>query len=238
MTALPPDPIASRALDGYLTAVATRLTGPGRVREAILAELHDGLLDAFAARLAGGATPAQAVAAATAEFGEPAAVAGGFASELAAATARRVALTLASTGPLIGLLWLAAYAASRFGPVRAAPPWRWPGTLPGAWLAFPLLCGAVAIAGLAALLVLASTGRLSRWLPLRLGLAPLAAATVAAAAMVVDLTVLGLLALQAVTRPGSLAWTPVAVAATVSLARLVLAGRATRRCQIAGGTPT
>jgi hypothetical protein len=118
MTALPPDPIASRAMDGYLTAVATRLTGPGRVREAILAELRDGLLDAFAARLAGGATPAQAVAAATGEFGEPAAVAGGFASELAAATARRVALALASTGPLIGLLWVAGCARRVANPPR------------------------------------------------------------------------------------------------------------------------
>jgi hypothetical protein len=225
MTTLPTD----ATIEGYLTAVAVRLTGPARLREAILAELRDGLLQAATARLARGSTPARAAAGAIEEFGDPASVARGFAPELAAATARRVALTLASTGPLIGLAWAIAYAAGRFGPPQAAPPWRWPQAPTGAWLALPLICGVVAIAGLAALLVVAETGRLSRWLPARLSLAPIAAATVGIAAIVVDLTVLGLLAIQAITQPASLAWTPLAVAATASLARLVLTGRAARR---------
>jgi hypothetical protein len=239
MTTQPPGAATHATIECYLTAVATRLTGPARLRKAILAELHDGLLEAVTARLTRGAAPAQAAIAAIEEFGDPAGVAGGFAPELAAATARRVALTLASTGPLIGLLWAIAYAVGRSGPVLAAlpgrwplaPPWRWPAAPSGAWLALPLICGLAAIAGLATLLVMASTGRLARWLPARPSLAPLAAATVGAAAMMVDLMLLGLLVLQAVTRPASLAWTPIALAATASLARLVLAGRATRRCR-------
>jgi hypothetical protein len=233
MTTLPGGAPVHARIDDYLAAVATRLAGPARARQAILHELRDGLLEAASAGLARGATPAQAATAAIEEFGDPPGVAGGFAPELAAATARRVALTLASTGPLIGLLWATAYAAGRFGPVRAVPPWRWPQAPTGAWLAFPLICGVVAIAGLATLLVVASTGRLSRRLPVRLGLAPIAAATVGVAAMIVDLTVLGLLAVLAVTQPRSLAWTPIALAAIASLARLILAARATRRCQAA-----
>jgi hypothetical protein len=230
MTTLPLDPAALATIEGYLAAVATQLSGPARAREAIMAELRDGLLEATGARLARGASPAQAATAAVVEFGHPQTVAAGFAPELAAATARRASFTLVGTGPLVGVLWATAYAAGRFGPVQAAPPWRWPAAPTGAWLAFPIICGVVAIAGLATLLMLASTARPSRWLPVRLGIAPLAGATVGVAAMLVDLTVLGLLTVQAVTAPGSVAWTVVAVAVAASVARLVLAGRVTRRC--------
>lgn len=91
---------------------------------------------------------------------------------------------------------------------------------------------------MATLLALASTGRCSRWLPFGLGLAPVAAATVAVAAMIVDLTVLGLLAVQVLTQPWSLAFAPVALAVAASVARLVLAGRTTRRCRTTGASLT
>lgn len=228
-----PDTDARDIIDGYLAAVATHLGGPARARKAILAELHDGLLEAIDAHLARGSTPAKAAVAAIDEFGDPRTVARAFAPELAANHARRVALTLAPTGPLVGLLWLAAYAASHYGPTRAAPPWRWPDLPTGAWLAFPLLGVLIAIAGLAALLVVASTGLPGRWLPTPPSLAPTAAATLGVAAITVDLTILGLLALQATTAAASLAPAPVTLAATASLTRLVLAARATRRCQTA-----
>jgi len=230
MTAPMPQATVHATIESYLTEVAARLVGPARMRGAILAELRDGLMEALGTRLARGVEPAHAAAAAIGEFGDPPSVARGFASELAAATARRVAFALASTGPPIGLLWAAAYA-GRFGLVHVGPPWRWPAAPTGAWLAFPLICAVVAIAGLAALTVVASTSRLSRWLPMRPTLAPVAAAAVAAAAMTVDLTMLGLLASQVVTRPGSLAWSSAAAAATASLTRLTLAGWATSRCQ-------
>lgn len=231
MTAEPLEVAAHATIEGYLRAVATRLTGPARARQAILAELRDGLLEAAGTHLALGRTPVEAADAAIGEFGDPASIASGFSPELAASTARRVALTLGSTGPFIGLLWLGAYAAGRFGPVEAAPPWRWPGAPTGAWLAFPLIGAAVATAVLATLLVLVSTGRLSRLLPTRRGAAPIAAATVGVAAITVDLTMLGLLAIQVTTQPDSLAWAPLAVAVAATLARLLVASRCTRRCQ-------
>jgi hypothetical protein len=231
MTTRPPDTAFPATIERYLTVVASRLGGPARRRAAIVAELRDGLLEAAGARQARGATPQQAAAAAIEEFGDPAAVARGFAPELAAASARRLALGLASTGPLVGLLWLAAYVTSRFGPVEAAPPWRWPAKPPGAWLGFPIVGVAVLVAGLATLLVLASTGPLSRALPVRLAAAPVAAAVVPVAAIIADLTMLGLVAIQVSTRPGSLAWAPLAAAITATLTRLMLSCRATRRCQ-------
>jgi hypothetical protein len=238
MNTRPLDAPAQSTIEGYLAAIAARLSGPARLREAIVAELRDGLLEAVRARLVAGATPAQAATAAAGQFGDADTVAAWFAPELAGATARRAALALIGTGPLVGTLWATAYAASRFGPVRAAPPWRWPAAPTGAWLGFPLLGLAVAIAGVATLLALASTGRCSRWLPFGLGLAPVAAATVAVAAMIVDLTVLGLLAVQVLTQPWSLAWAPVALAVAASVARLVLAGRTTRRCRTTGASLT
>ena len=231
MTTPPPETAVRATIEGYLTGVASRLGGPARRRAAIVAELRDGLLEAAGARQARGATPQQAAAAAIEEFGDPTAIAHGFAPELAAASARRVALGLTSAGPLVGLLWLAAYVTSRFGPVEAGPPWRWPAQPPGAWLGFPIVGVAVLMAGLATLLVLASTGPLSRVLPIRLAAAPVAAAVVPVAAIITDLTMLGLATIQVSTRPGALAWAPLAVAMTATLTRLVLSCRATRRCR-------
>jgi hypothetical protein len=78
-------------------------------------------------------------------------------------------------------------------------------------------------------LVVAATGRASRWLPTRPTLAPAAAATVGIAAVVVDLTMLGMLTGQALVAPAALAWTPAGLAAAASLTRVVLASRATSR---------
>jgi hypothetical protein len=97
-----PDPV----IDRYLTTVAARLTpvGPAQLRRSILAELRDGLLEACAAHQAHSLTPPQAAAAATAEFGDPHALAAAFTPELAAAQARRTALALIRSGPLVGVL--------------------------------------------------------------------------------------------------------------------------------------
>jgi hypothetical protein len=238
MTTRPLDTTRPATIEGYLNAVATHLTGPARARRAILAELHDGLLEATSAQQAHGATPHQAATAAIEEFGDPAMIARGFASELAAASARRVAVTLTSTGPFVGLLWLAAYATSRLGPVELAPPWRWPAAPAGSWFAFPIVGAAVLVSALATLLVLASTGRRFCLLPTQPGTVALAAAIVGVAAIVVDLTMLGLLATKVTTQPDSLAWAPLALAITTTLTRLLLASRATRHCQALHATLT
>lgn len=217
----PPTPAAHRILDGYLADLAARLPGPTRARQAILAELGDGLADATQAHLASGLPPAAAARAAVAEFGDPPTLADAFAPELTGLQARRRALTLIRTGPLVGGLWVAALAASQI------PPWRH--GLASVWVGLPLVGLAILAAGLATLLVVAATGRASRWLPARPTLAPAAAATVGIAAVVVDLTMLGMLTGQALVAPAALAWTPAGLAVAASLTRLVLASRAASR---------
>jgi hypothetical protein len=213
------------AVADYLGAVTARLAGPAAARVAITDELRDGLLEALEAHQGRGCSQAEATAAAIAEFGDPAAVAAEFGPELGAAQARRVALGLLVTGPLVGLAWIAAVA------VNALPPWRH--QLIGPWLALPLVGVALAVAGPALGLSVATTGRLSR----RLGpvvpraTLPLTAAAVAAlAAVVADLTLLGIISGHALTGPGSPVWAPVVLAASASLARVTVAGRAARRC--------
>src|SRR5262245_44672369 len=141
-TSLPPGPAGPQQIEAeinveietYLAAIATHLAslglpGPRRARQAIIAELRDGLLEATTARLEQGLHPKRAARAALEEFGDPTAVASAFTPELAGIQARRTALTLTRTGPLVGVLWLAALAATHAHPLRHG--------LTGVWLAFP-----------------------------------------------------------------------------------------------------
>ena len=214
------------AVAGYLAAVAAQLTGPAAARVAVTDELRDGLIEALEAHQARGCSPQDATAAAIAEFGRPATVAAAFGPELAAVQARRVALGLLVTGPLVGLTWVTAVA------VNALPPWRH--QLTGPWLALPLAGLALAVAGPALGLTVAATGRLGRRLGggfgRRAALPPTAAAVAGLAAVLADLTLLAILGGQALSSPGSLVWAPVVVAAGASLTRVMLAGRAARRC--------
>jgi hypothetical protein len=243
-TSLPPEPAGPQHLEAqielkiedYLAEIATRLAslglaGPRRARQAIIAELRDGLLQATTANLEQGLRPQQAAQAALEEFGDPTAVAAAFAPELAGLHARRTALTLARTGPLVGVLWISALAAIHAQPLQHG--------LTGVWLAFPLVGAGLATAALGTILAVATTGRLSRWLTPRPQRAPTAAAMVAIAAMVVDLTLLGMLAGQATAAPTTLttlsgfgahgAAAVVILAPVASITRLALSGRATRR---------
>ena len=223
---------AGRLLEGWLVAVAARLPGLARTRGAVVAELRDGLHEGLGAHQARGLGPVPAAQATLAEFGDPDQVAHAFAPELAAVHARWVALTLVRTGPLLGALWITALLASPLSTPPTADsmaPWRWP-WLPGPWAGLPVL-GLVLLIGVqAAVLAVATTGRLSRRLPAGPRLAPTAAAAAALAGMTVDLALLGMLSAQAFISPRQLAWTPATAAAIASLTRLALAGRATRRC--------
>lgn len=144
--------IAEPAIEAYLDDIDARLIGPRRTRAAILEELRDGLQTATAAYRARDATPAAAVAAALEEFGSAPAVAEAFAGELANARARRVSLAYLLTGPFVGISWLL---------LLAPPDWwqRGPGAL---WSSIPAL-PLTMLGATAGLLVLAGTGRLSRW---------------------------------------------------------------------------
>jgi hypothetical protein len=222
------DPAARRVIGTYLAELADRLGGPPAMRAAILAELEDGLWAATAAHQAQPMSPEAAALAAVAEFGHPGTVAAGFGPELAAATGRRVGLGLLTSGPLVGSSWLLVAAAT------------WTGREPPA--ALGLVAGLVglvlAVAVPAALLAVAVSGRLSRWLPAGpqvAATAATAAATAASACVAGDLVLLtGMLA--ATVLAGGLAWPAGLLAAGASGMRLSLAGRAARRCLAARAT--
>lgn len=228
-TRSPGAPVPAQRIESYLSQVTAALPGPGRARAGIIAELRGGLLDAADAHLRAGLAPPAAAQTAVAEFGHPAQVAAGFRPGLAAAQARHVAAALLVTGPLIGLLWAAAARASHIG-VRDAPPWQWAGTPPAAPIAFPLMAAVFLITVWTALMTLAATGRLIRWLPHRPRLAPTTAAIAGFGAATVDLIILIVLASQLATAPAKLAAAPIALAAAASTSRLILARRAGQRC--------
>jgi hypothetical protein len=173
--------------------------------------------------------PAAATGAAIGEFGDPAQVARGFLPELAASHSRRMATILLVTGPLVGVLWLATAMASHLA-IRLAAFWHWTALPDGFGAGFPLSALTAAVTASAAVLGIAITGRLSRWLPARPRRAPLAAAIAGFGAIGADALGLLLLAAVLVAAPGMLSPVPAAGAAAASVARLLLARRAAYRC--------
>jgi len=224
-----PAPGGGVAVEGYLAAVSARLPGPAWARAGIVAELRSGLLDAADAHRAAGLPPAEATAAAIGEFGDPALVAGGFTAEIAARLARRVAVALLASGPLVGMLWITAALTSHLG-VRLAPPWEWQDLSAAVRVAIHLLAVPVGVTAWAALFGIASTGRLTRWLPAGPRRAATAGAVAGFAAVGADALGLTVFAAQLAAAPGTLAPIPAAAAAAASLVRLVLARRAAHRC--------
>jgi hypothetical protein len=214
------DPAARRVIGGYLAELADQLGRPSAARAAIVAELEDGLWTATIAHHASGLPPQAAATAAVAEFGDPRTVGAGFGPELAAATGRRVGLALLTTGPLVGASWL-----------LAAATWRWAGHEPPAALGLvAALVGLVLVVAVpAAVLSVAVSGRLSRWLPTGPQVGATAAATAASACVAGDLVLLGGL-LAWIVLAGGVAWPAALLAAGASSTRLSLAGRAARRC--------
>jgi HAAS domain-containing protein len=223
------DPAARRVIGGYLTELADQLGRPSAARAAIVAELEDGLWTATIALHASGLPPEEAARAAVAEFGDPRTVAAGFGPEMASATGRRVGLSLLATGPLVGSCWL----------LLAAATWRWAGQEPPAALGLvAALVGLVLVVAVpAAVLSVAASGRLSRWLPTGPQVGTTAAAVAAVACVAGDLVLLGGL-LASTELAGGVAWPAALLAAGASSTRLSLAGRAARRCLAARATLT
>lgn len=216
-------------IDAYLRQVAAIMPGPARARRDILAELRSGLLDAADAHRSAGLPAGAAAEAAITEFGDPRQVADAFRPHLAMVHARRVALTLVATGPVVGLLWTAAALASHIA-IRDAPPWQWPSAPPPSPAVFPAVGAALLIVVWSALATFAATGRLARWLPASPRIATATAATTGFGAAAADLAIIALLASQLASAPGTLAPLPVAAATAASLTRLTLARRAARTC--------
>jgi hypothetical protein len=217
----PLDPAARRVLEGYLAELAAGLAGPRATCTGIVVEVADGLAEATAVHQAQGMAPCAAARAAVAEFGDARLLAIEFGTELAAATGRRVGLGLLTTGPLVGLTWLAMAAAS------AARP----GPQPAAGLAVvAMVFGVVvALAVPAAVISVLATGRLTRRLPGGPRTAPTAAGLAAGLCVAGDLLLLSGLVAWAVTL-GGLVWPLAVTAAAASATRLTLSGRALSRC--------
>lgn len=215
MTASPQDP-ARLVVEDYLAALAVRLIGPRSTRAAVLEELRGGLHDATSGYATGGASPEAAARSAVAEFGTPEEVATALAEELGTLQARRTVTTLLLTGPLVGLWWLLLLAPS--------PRWFTPTQVWDAIPALPL----VALGTLTGLAVLATTGRLIRWLPASGPHGALAGAEVVAlACMAGDLAVLAMLAAS----PQPLSPALAGIAACASILRLACCAQVLRRCR-------
>jgi hypothetical protein len=223
------EPVPAMPIESYVAALAAALPGPVPARADIIAELRAGLLDCADTHQRAGLSPTLAAQAAVAEFGDPLQLAASFRPGLAARHARHVTATLLATGPVVGLLWLAAAHTSHIG-ARPAPPWRWANTPPIAPAAFPLMAAVMLVTITAALLTLAATGRVAHRLGDHFPLAPITAAVSGFGAATLDLILLALLVSQLTARPETLSPLPVTIAAAASLTRLHLAKRAGTRC--------
>lgn len=213
----PADP--ERAIESYLDEIAAKLDGPASARRDIMAELATGVVDTADAYRYGGLDPAQAARAAIAEFGSPDRIASGFRDELGAATARRTALTLMTAGFFTAALFCMAGLATH---VEGSAPAGFPA---GARLATLLAFVAASAAIGTHMFTLATTGRLTRWLPAR----PVASTAIAAGSTAAaDIAMLAALTIVAAATPATLAAFPLAAAGAASLTGFILATRAAR----------
>jgi hypothetical protein len=225
----PPEAGPEVAIEQYLAEVAGRLPGPRRAHTAIVTELRSGLLDTADAYRSAGLSPVQAAGRAVAEFGDPAEVAAAFRPEIAASQARRVVLIVLVTGPLVGVLWVAAGLTSQLG-IRFAPPWHGTGVPPMLLAGLCLVAVTVGVTAWAVFVGIATTGRLTRWLATQPRQAPTAAAIAGFGAVGADTLGLALLAAELVAAPGRLSPLLAAAAVVASVARIAFARRGARRC--------
>jgi hypothetical protein len=205
---------AAWIVDDYLAAVAACLPAGRRARQNMLAEIGDGLACAVDAHLADGAGPREAARAAVADFGDPRGLAGVLAHELAPATARWSGATLLVTGPLVGLVWVAAYR------TRSA---NWLSNIAAVLSGVPVFQLVMLVAIPAALVAMAGPyvhGRLT----LSPGLIPIAAIIATSAVVLGDATLVGTTLIH-----GRNISALIGAAILISVIRASLAGVAMRR---------
>lgn len=203
-----------RAIDVYLADIAARLPGHRRGRGALLAELHDGLVDAVDHYCARGMPPRLAADRAVRDCGSVEVVSRAYAELLVDCHARRTALALLATGPLIGGLWLITLV---------------PGDTPDALFeTTPALGILVAMAAAAAAVTIAATGRLRTLLPESFRLAQKAAGMACVTTVVVDAGILGIAAVHGLSAPTELPWVLGLTAAAASCTRLICSQHAAR----------
>lgn len=209
-------PVAERAVEAYLDAVAAGLVGPRSVRATIIDELRDGLTEGATTHRARGAGPDAAIRTALDEFGPPEVTAAAFAGELASSRARRTVAAYLFTGPVVGLSWLLGF----------APPHWWRHGPEALWSAVPVV-PMIALAAVVGIGVLVATGRPSRWIQVPHHHILHGALLVVAAAALGDVL---MLAVAARAGAGVIFPTIVVVAATASVLRLGFGVVAAARC--------
>ncbi len=208
-------------IDAYVNELAHRLGDPAPDRAGILSEITDGLMETVDSYRSGGLCGEEAARAAIAEFGRPHEVAAAFRPELGVRHARRTALALMISGPLVGIAWLTGAVAASLPPVRQEMPWMW-------W-ALPLVGLALVVAVPSLMLTVVSTGRLGLRLALPASLPSKAVGIASAAAVAADIVVLAMFSLYALSA-ASLPVLPLVPAIAASSTRIYLAARASRHC--------
>jgi hypothetical protein len=211
----------SALISGYLDDLASALPGPGPARSAVVSEIGDGLLETVGSYRASGLPDDEAVRAAITDFGEPNVVAAAFRPEFALRRARRTALGLIASGPLVGAAWLAGAVAASLPPTRYQ--------LSGLWWALPIVGLAIVVAAPSSVLAVLATGRLGLRLALPSSLPSRAASIASIAAVSADTLLFAILGLYALTTPAPRPLLPLAPAIVASLARVWLAARACPR---------
>lgn len=140
-------------LDAYLVAFGSLLRGRARHRRRILDEVRNELEDATESYTSLNLPAPAAARAAVDDLGAPTELAAAFAGELATRLARRILWVLLLTGPFVGIWWLL---------LLAPAPWSvQPGLLIASIPVLPLIAAAIGVA----IVGIATTGSLIRWLP-------------------------------------------------------------------------
>lgn len=174
-------------LDQYLISLGAHLFGSARDRARVLDEIRGGLAEATAGYTSRDLPPPAAAQAAVDDLGSTAIVAAAFAGELATRLARRILWALLLTGPLVGIWWFLLLVPGPWSPQLVM--------LIASIPVLPLIAAAIGTA----IVTIATTGSLIRWLPEAAPKRALVAAkVVAAAAILGDLTMLSILGFRTV----------------------------------------
>lgn len=169
-------------VDDYLGEIANALVAPQAARAAVMMEIGDGLLETVASYRERGLPEQEAICSAIAEFGEPHRIAAAFQPELCARQVRRSALTLMTSGPVVGIAWLVGVV------VAAMPPARH--HLSGPWWALPVVGVAIVIGIPGLMIAITATGRVGLRLTFPPRLPAKAVSIASVAAVTADATML------------------------------------------------
>jgi hypothetical protein len=209
-------------IDGYLCEMAHDLVAPATARAAVIREIGDGLLESVASYRERGLPEAEAARAAIAEFGEPRTIAAAFQRELGARHARRAALTLMTSGPIVGIAWLIGVAVTSLPPAQRH--------LSGPWWALPLVGVAIVVGIPGLILTIVATGRIGLRLALPPELPTKAMSIASAATVAADGTMLTIAVLY-LSMTSASPLLPLAPAVAASLVRVCLASRVFWGCR-------